>query len=76
MIRNSELLEALEREQLRARKPDYEENLAIFEALHEEARFFGVLPPRDPLEGIEVDIRPARAPNFGSPPSRICSSTR
>lgn len=31
--------------------------MAIFESLWNEGRELGVLPPRDPLEGIETDIR-------------------
>jgi hypothetical protein len=37
--------------------------LRIFEALYEEAKQLGVFPLKDPLEGIEVDIRLARALN-------------
>lgn len=61
MIRNRELLDASERAQLRRHPPDYLENLAIFEALYEEGRLLGVIPSEDPLEGIESDIRLARA---------------
>jgi hypothetical protein len=42
---------------LAAEKPDYFKNLQYFEALYHEAVALGVLPPTDPLEGIEVDIR-------------------
>ncbi len=55
------MLEAFERAQLRRRPPNYLENLAIFEALYEEGCLLGVIPPKDPLEGIETDIRLARA---------------
>lgn len=40
-----------------AEKPDYRRNLQYFEALYQEAVALGVLPPADPLAGIEVDIR-------------------
>lgn len=42
---------------LAAEKPDYFKNLQYFEALYQEAVALGVLPPADPLEDIEVDIR-------------------
>lgn len=63
MLRRHPMLDAFEKEQMRKEPPDYFRNLRIFEALYEEARQLGVLPPADPLEGIEVDIRLARALN-------------
>ena len=38
-------------------------NFRIVEALYEEAVALGVLPLKNPLEGIEVDIRIARVIN-------------
>lgn len=35
----------------------------LVEAMWEEGVSLGVLPPSDPLEGIEVDLRVARALN-------------
>ena len=63
MIRNPELLEALERSLAARDKPDYFRNLRIFEALYSHARHLGALPPQDPLDGIDVDIRLAKAIN-------------
>lgn len=54
---------AWEKEYGRAQAVDYLRNLAIFEALYEEAVRLGVLPPRDPLEGLEEKIRLAKALN-------------
>lgn len=51
---------------MRREAPDYLRNLRLFEALYEEARMLGVLPPRDRLEGLEKDIRLARALNVSS----------
>lgn len=67
MITNAKLLEKFEREQIRKRKPDYFENLRIFESLYEEARHLGIFPLKDPLEGIEVDINLAKALNVQRP---------
>lgn len=55
--------EAFEREEQRSRAPDCAEAARMVELLYEEARSLGVFPLRDPLEGIEVDIRLARALN-------------
>ena len=56
-------VDAFEDELMRASPPDPAENRRLFEAMYRYAVDRGVLPPRDPLEGIEVDIRLARALN-------------
>ena len=48
---------------MRSQPPDYLHNLRIFEALYHEACLLGILPLRDPLDGIEVDIRLAAVLN-------------
>lgn len=63
MLKDEPLVNAFEKMQMRNFKPDYFRNLAIFEALYQEARRLGALPLEDPLEGIEVDIRLAAALN-------------
>jgi hypothetical protein len=68
MMNRHPLVRAFEDEYLRSRPPDYERNLRIFEALYEEARALGVLPPKDPLHGIDHCIALARALNALGPP--------
>jgi hypothetical protein len=63
MIRNAHLIDALNKAQTQASPPDYFQNLALFEALYREARALGALPLKDPLEGIETDIRLAQILN-------------
>jgi hypothetical protein len=63
MLKRNSLLEAFEKEQMRSSKPDFFKNLRIFEGLYEEAKLLGVFPLKDPLEGIEVDIRLAKVLN-------------
>ena len=63
IVRNPGLMRDFEKEQIRASKADYRENLRIFEHLFEEARALGAFPLEDPLEGIEKDIRLVRALN-------------
>ncbi|GJL64503.1 MAG: hypothetical protein NPIRA04_31570 [Nitrospirales bacterium] len=63
MVKNVKLLEQFERDQIRNRKPDFYANLKVVEALLQEARYLGTFPPKDPLEGIDVDIRVAKAFN-------------
>jgi hypothetical protein len=64
MVINSEKLRAFEDERIRTEKVDVERNFRIVDALYDEARMLGVLPPKYPLEGIEVKIRIARAVNY------------
>jgi len=63
MVKNPEKLRAFEAERIRTEKVDIERNFRIVDALYDEARMLGVLPPKDPLEGIEVKIRIARMVN-------------
>jgi hypothetical protein len=63
MITNAGLVQAFERELSRRTPVDYQANLRIIEALYQEARLLGAWPPADPLAGIEVDLRLARALN-------------
>ena len=59
MFKNPRAVQQFEDAQVRSQPPDYFRSLRIFEALYAEARALGALPARDPLEGIEVDIRVA-----------------
>jgi len=56
-------LQAFESERIRSDKMDLDQKFRILDALYEEAVMLGVLPPKDPLEGIEVKIRIAKAVN-------------
>lgn len=63
MIRDSRILNNLERKVIKEEKLSFSEALAIFEAMWKEGMTLGVIPPKDPLEGIETDIRIARILN-------------
>lgn len=63
MIKNPELLEEFEREELKKEKIDYLKSLKIFEALWNEGISLGALPLKDPLEDIATDIKIARILN-------------
>lgn len=67
MIRRTALLEEFEKAQMRRQPADYFRNLEIFEAMYREAKALGALPLKNPLEGIEVDIRLAKALNVRTP---------
>jgi len=63
MIKDARLLAEFEDIELSKEKSDYLSALRIFEAMWKEAVLLGVLPLKDPLEGIEVDIKIARILN-------------
>lgn len=63
MIKNPDILEQFEKQRTREEKLSFEEALKIFEAMWKEGVNLGVLPPKDPLEGIEIDIKIARIIN-------------
>ncbi len=59
MIRRTQLLDDFEREQLR-QPLTLEQKLRIYDGMLAEARQLGVIPLKDPLDGIEEDLRRAR----------------
>jgi len=67
MITDAKKWAAFEKEEIRAHKPDFYRNIRLAEAMYRQAAALGAFPPKDPLEGIEVDIRIARVVN-GVPP--------
>jgi uncharacterized protein YjfI (DUF2170 family) len=63
MVKNSRRLREFELDLLRREKADPRTNFRIVNAMYREAVSVGALPLRNPLEGIEIDIRIARAVN-------------
>ncbi len=63
MVKNTKILEKFERDYVAANKQSYAGKLKIYEALYKEARRFGALPLKNPLEGIEHVIKLAKALN-------------
>ena len=63
MVKNTVLLRKFERECVRTEKPNHGKAIKIAEALHKESISFGRSFSRDPLDGIEVKIRIAKAVN-------------
>ncbi|MFA5162058.1 MAG: hypothetical protein WC421_07405 [Elusimicrobiales bacterium] len=70
MIRNPHLLRKLDDDIMRLSPPDYGRNIRIYEAMREEAVLLGVLPLRQPLDGIEDKINLALAINHVSGTAR------
>ena len=63
MIKDRALLTRFEQALLKRESFTYAESLRIMESLWQEGRALGVLPPADPLAGIETDIKIARILN-------------
>ena len=63
MVKNTKKLSKLETAIARKEKPRLLKNLEIVEAMYKEALSLNVFPLKDPLAGIEVDLRIARIIN-------------
>jgi hypothetical protein len=57
MVKNAHLLEELDREIAQQHPLTIEQKYAILNAMYDYARKVGAFPPKDPLEGLEVDLR-------------------
>lgn len=61
MIKNADLLQAFEKDFMSGKGSlSFDQALALFTGMWMEGRHLGILPPEDPMEGIEVDIKIAR----------------
>lgn len=63
MIKNREKLEAFEKQFIAGEPIDIQKNFRIYNAMYQEAVRLGIFPLKDPLEGIEIDIKVARIAN-------------
>ncbi len=63
MIIDRRAVEEFEKERIRTEKVDLHKNIAILNALYDEAVALGVFPAKDPLEGLDVVIKIARVVN-------------
>ncbi len=63
MIRNRHKLNKFYRKLIKEENLSYKKALSIYEALHKEAVSLGVISSENVLEGLEVDLRIAKAIN-------------
>ena len=63
MIRNGHKLEGFQRRLDAEENLSYQEALAIYETLHKEAVSLGAISSENMLDGLEVDLRIAKATN-------------
>ncbi len=71
MLKDILAWKAWEAQYHRSNRVDYARNLEIFEALYDEAVALGILPRRDPLEGLEQKIRLAEALHVSATAHRV-----
>ena len=62
-FRKREELQKFEFDFLRKEKADISRNFRLLEALYKEAVTLGIIPLKNPLDGIEVDLKIARVVN-------------
>lgn len=63
MIKNPGLLQKFEDEFTQQEKPDFLKNLRLMDTMYREAVSLGIIPLKDPLEGVEIDIKIAKVIN-------------
>ena len=63
MIQNKDKLDKFYRDLIRNENISHKEALAIYEALHKQAVSLGIISSENVMDGLEVDLRIARAIN-------------
>ncbi len=63
MIKNPDLLQKFEDEFTQQEKTDFLKNIRLVDAMYREAVSLGIIPLKDPLDGIEIDIKIAEVIN-------------
>ena len=63
MIKSAERLQKFEDELIRKGKVDITQNFRLVEAMYKEAVLLGAFPMKNPLDGIEIDIKIAKVIN-------------
>ncbi|HBF42976.1 MAG TPA: hypothetical protein DDW42_04980 [Desulfobacteraceae bacterium] len=63
MIKNHPILQEFEKELIAKQRVDMEKNLKLMDAMYDEAAALGIFPLKDPLQGLDVDIKIARVIN-------------
>jgi len=63
MIKNPGLLQKFEDEFTQQEKTDFLKNIRLVDAMYREAVSLGIIPLKDPLEGVEIDIKIAEVIN-------------
>ena len=63
MIKNYKKIQKLERELIKKEKANLAKNFRLIEAMYDEAVELGIIPMKNPLDGLEIDIKIAEVVN-------------
>jgi len=63
MVKNSPRLKAFEDDYTRRNKPDIRRNLKLLDKLYKEAKALSAFPLKEPLSGLDIDIKIAKVIN-------------
>jgi hypothetical protein len=63
MVKNNSRLKEFEDDFIRQNRPEILKNLQLLDSLYKEARSLSVFPLREPLDGLEIDIKIAKVIN-------------
>ena len=63
MIKNYKLIEKFEKNLIKTEKIDITRNFQIIDAMYNEAVELGIIPLKNPLDGIDNDIKIAKVVN-------------
>jgi hypothetical protein len=63
LIKNIKIIEHMEKDFISKQKLSYKKSMQIFEAMWNEGIRLNILPPKERLEGIDVDIKIAKVLN-------------
>lgn len=63
MVINRPKVEKFEKRLIAKEKADFIKNYRIIEAMYNEAVTLGIIPMKNPLDGLEVDIKVAKVVN-------------
>ncbi len=66
MVRDKAFWGAWEDRYIASQPPDFHRNLQLLDGMYALARALGVFPLANPLEGLETDIRVAKALNVST----------
>jgi len=66
MVRDKAFWGAWEARYIASQRPDFLRNLQLLDGMYDLARALGVFPLANPLEGLETDIRVAKALNVST----------
>jgi hypothetical protein len=66
MIKNSKIVHELETELIKKDKADVIKNFHMVDSMYDEAVALGVIPMKNPLDGLEIDLKIAKVVNHVS----------